>query len=69
MAEVVTEVGLTESSGCHGLVVHGRLAVTSGQVWAGVVTALVIVVFHIQAGEFGEANAQCAAGIVDVLSV
>lgn len=58
---------LTKSS-CHGLV-QGGLAVPRGQVWAGVVPALVVVVFYIEARELGEVDAQRAAGVVDVLSI
>lgn len=50
-------MGLTESSSCHGLVIHGGLAVARGQVWAGVVTTLVVIVLHIEAGELGEVDA------------
>lgn len=59
---------LTEGSG-HGLVVHGGLGVSGGQVRPGVVSALVVVVLDIEAGELGEADSQGAAGVVDVLAV
>lgn len=48
---------------------HGGLAVSGGQVRPGEVAALLIVVFDVEAGEFGEANPQGAAAVVDVLSV
>lgn len=49
--------------------VNGGLRICSGEVWAGVVPALVIVVLDVQAGELGEADSQGAAGVVDVLPV
>ena len=55
--------------GGHGLVIHGGLGVSGGQVGPGVVAALVVVVLHVEAGELGEADAQRAAGVVDVLPV
>ena len=55
--------------GSHGLVVYGGLGVSSGQVWSGVVSALVVVVAHVEAGELGEADPQGAARVVDVLAV
>lgn len=60
--------GLTKGCG-HGCVLHGRLAVSGGKVWSGEVSALLVVVFDIQAGEFGEADPQCAAAVIDVLSI
>lgn len=60
---------VTESSSRHGLVVDGGLWVCGGEVWAGVVPALVVVVFDVKAGELGEADSQGAAGVVDVLTV
>lgn len=54
---------------CHGLVVDGGLRICGGEVWSGVVPALVIVVLHIQAGEFGEADSQGTTGVVDVLPI
>lgn len=53
----------------HGWVLHGRLAVSAGQVWSGEVSALLVVVLDVEAGEFGEADPQGAAAVVDVLSV
>ena len=55
--------------GGHGLVVHGGLGVSGGQVRPGVVPALVVVVLDVEAGELGEADPQRAAGVVDVLPV
>lgn len=64
----VVRGGLTE--GCsHGRVLHGWLAVSRGQVGPGEVTALLVVVLDVEAGEFGEADPQSAAAVVDVLSV
>lgn len=64
----VETAGLTE--GCsHGLVLHGGLAVSGGQVWSGEVSALLVVIFDVEAGELGEADPQGAAAVVDVLSV
>lgn len=60
--------GLTEGCG-HGRVLHGGLAVSGGQVGSGEVAALFVVVFDVEAGEFGEADPQRAAAVVDVLSV
>lgn len=46
----------TEERG--GVFVHaGVLAVSSWQLWASVVTALVVVVLHIQVHQFGVVNA------------
>lgn len=59
---------LTERCG-HGWVLHGRLAVSAGQVRSGEVSALLVVVFDIEACEFGEADPQSAAAVIDVLSV
>lgn len=60
--------GLTE--GCsHGRVLHGGLVVSGGQVRSGEVAALFVVVFDVEASEFGEADPQGAAAVVDVLSV
>lgn len=67
LCPVPTSCTLTKSS-CHGLV-QGGLAVPRGQVWAGVVSALVIVVLYIETCELGEVDAQRAAGVVDVLSI
>ncbi len=59
---------LTE--GCsHGWMLHGGLTVSGGQVRSGEVAALFVVVFDIEAGEFGEADSQSAAAIIDVLSI
>lgn len=60
--------GLTEGRG-HGRVLHRGLAVSRGQVRPGEVTALLVVVLDVEAGEFGEADPQSAAAVVDVLSV
>lgn len=60
---------LTKGGGRHGLGVDGWLGVGGGEVWPGVVPALVIVVLDVEAGELGEAYPQGAAGVVDVLSV
>lgn len=67
LCPVPTSWTLTKSS-CHGLVQSG-LAVPRGQVWAGVVPALVVIVLHIETRELGEVDAQRAAGVVDVLSI
>lgn len=57
------------TKGCrHGLV-QRRLAVPRRQVRPSIISALVIVVFDIETGELGEVNAQCAAGVVDVLAI
>lgn len=60
--------GLTECCS-HGRVLHGGLAVSRRQVRPGEVAALLVVVFDVEAGEFGEADPQSAAAVVDVLSV
>lgn len=60
---------LTKCGGCHGLGVDGGLCVCGGEVGSGVISALVVVVFDIQAGELGEADSQGTAGVVDVLSI
>ncbi len=62
------EGGLTEGGG-HGRVLHGGLAVSGGKVRSGEVAALLVVVFDVEAREFGEADPQSAAAIIDVLSV
>lgn len=49
--------------------VNGWLGIRSGEVWSGVIPALVIVVFNVEAGELGEADSQGAAGVVDVLPI
>lgn len=49
--------------------VDGGMAIPSREVRPGVVTALVVIVLHIQTGQLGEVNAQSAASIVDVLSI
>lgn len=48
---------------------HGGLAVSSGKVWSGEVSALLVVVFDVETGEFGEADPQSTAAIIDVLTV
>ena len=55
--------------GSHGRVLHCGLAVSRWQVRPGEVTALLIVVLHVEAGEFGEVDPQSAAAVVDVLSI
>lgn len=60
---------LTEGGGRHGLGVHGWLSIGGGEVWPGVVPALVVVVLDVEAGELGEADSQGAASVVDVLSI
>lgn len=62
-------VSLTKRGCCHGLGVNGGLSVRGGQIWASVIPAFVVVVFDIEAGEFGEANSQGTTGVVDVLTV
>lgn len=59
---------LTEG-GRHGLGVHGWLGIGGGEVWPGVVPALVVVVLDVEAGELGEADSQGAASVVDVLPI
>lgn len=49
--------------------VDGGLAVSCGQVRPRVVTAFVVVVLHVQAGQLGEVDAEGAAGVVDVLPI
>lgn len=49
--------------------VQGGLRVGGGEIQAGVVPALVVVVLDIQVGELGEADSERAAGVVDVLPV
>lgn len=53
----------------HGRVLQGWLAVSAGQVRSGEVSALLVVVFDVEAGEFGEADPQSAAAVIDVLPV
>lgn len=65
----MTYFNLTKRSSCHGLGVNGWLCIRSGEVWSGVIPALVIVVFNVEAGELGEADSQGAASIVDVLPI
>lgn len=60
---------LTEGGGRHGLVVDGGLGISGGEVWPGVVPALVVVVLDVEAGELGEADSQGAASVVDVLPI
>lgn len=57
------------NSSSHGVMFESRLTVSCGQIGTRVVTALVVVVFHVQAGEFRETDAQGAATVVDVLSI
>lgn len=49
--------------------INGWLRVGRGEIWAGVVSALVIVVLDIEAGKLGEADSQGTASIVDVLAI
>ena len=49
--------------------VHGGLSVSGGKVQAGEVSALVVVVLHIQAGQLGELHTQSAARVIDVLAI
>lgn len=49
--------------------VNGWLCIRSGEVWSGVIPALVIVVLNVEAGELGEADSQSAASVVDVLPI
>lgn len=62
-------MGLTKRGRCHGLGVNGGLSICGGQIWASVIPAFVVIVFDIEAGEFGEANSQGTAGVVDVLPI
>lgn len=62
-------VALTEGGGGDGLGLERGRAVPGGQIGTGVVSALVVVVLDVQAGEFGEADAQRTAGVIDVLSI
>lgn len=48
---------------------HGGLAVPAGKVRSGEVSALLVVVFDVEAGEFGEIDPQSAAAVVDVLAI
>lgn len=48
---------------------HDGLTVSTGKVGSGEVAALLVVVFDVEAGEFGEADPQRAAAVVDVLSI
>lgn len=60
---------LTEGCG-HGRMLQGGLMAVSGrQVRPGEVSALLVVVLDVQAGQFGEADPQGAATVVDVLSL
>lgn len=59
----------TEGGGGDGLLFERGRAVPGGQIGPGVVSALIIVVLNVQAGEFGEADAQRTAGVIDVLSI
>lgn len=67
--KVLKSLGLTERGSCHGLRIHGLLGVGRGEIWPGVVSALVVVVLDIEAGKLGEADSQGAASIVDVLAI
>lgn len=59
---------LTEERG--GVLVHaGVLAISGWQLWARVVSALVVVVLDVQVHQLGVVDAQRAAGVVDVLTV
>lgn len=60
---------LTEGSGGDGLRFKRGRPIPCGQIRASVVSALIVVVLDIQAGEFGEADAQRTARIIDVLSI
>lgn len=47
----------------------GGVQLSCGQVGSGEVSALVVVVFHIERAQFGEVYAQRAAAVIDVLAV
>lgn len=58
------------TKGCsHAGGLQAGLTFPGGEVRPGEVTALLVVVLDIEAGEFGEADPQGAAAVVDVLSV
>lgn len=67
--KVVSRLSFTQGSCSHRLCIEGGLTVSCRQVRASVVSALIIVVLHIQAGELRETNAKGTASIVDVLSI
>lgn len=54
---------------CHCMVFNSWLAISRRQVGTCVIPAFVIVVLYVQTGELGKTDAQCAACIVDVLSI
>lgn len=60
---------LTEGGGGDGLRFERRRAVPRGQIGPSVVSALIVIVLDVQAGEFGEADAQRTASVIDVLSI
>lgn len=66
---LLKSLSLTKCCSCHGLMINGGLGVCRGEIWAGVVSALVIVVLHIEAGELREADSQGTASVVDVLAI
>lgn len=58
------------TKGCsHAGGLQAGLTFSRGKVWPGEVTALLIVVLDLKAREFGEADPQGAAAVVDVLSI
>lgn len=60
---------LTEGSGGDSLRFEWGRAIARGQIRPSIVSALIVVVLDVQAGEFGEADAQRTAGVIDVLSI
>ena len=49
--------------------VYGRLSVPCRELWPGVVTALVVVVLHVQVDQLGVVDAERTARVVDVLTI
>ena len=51
------------------MILVGWFSISSGKVWSGVVSTLIIVVFDIEVDQFTEVYPQSTAWIVDVLSI
>lgn len=66
--ELMSVGTLTEGCG-YSWVLQAGVTVSWRQVGSGEVATLLIVVLDVEAGEFGEADPQSAAAIVDVLSI
>lgn len=63
---------VTEGGSSHRVLVHSRLRVvllSSRKVRSGVVTALIVVKLHVEAGQLGETHPQSTAAVIDVLTV